>query len=344
MGRFLSKKKTVKSISRTRIVTAFVLIVALIVITFIVSLMSGSIDISIREIWESVFGKISQNAGVVYDVRLPRLLIALLAGASLAVSGTLLQAVMKNPLTDPGIIGISSAAALMAAIISGFFPMLFYSIPIFALIGGIIAYLLIYTIAWDGGVQPVRLILVGVALNLIFMGLTQAILSFGGGGANLTQTQSIVNGSITQKTWSDVRLLSVYTIIALALAVLVFRKCNLLLLDDRTARGLGVNVDRDRLVVAIIGIVLASVATSIVGPIGFVGLLVPHIGRMIVGAGHGALIPFSALAGAWLLLFSDTVGRVIAYPFEIPAAILMSIIGGPFFIVLLKIGGRNYGN
>lgn len=344
MGRFLSKKKTVKSISRTRIVAAFVLIVALIVITFIVSLMSGSIDISIREIWESVFGKISQNAGVVYDVRLPRLLIALLAGASLAVSGTLLQAVMKNPLTDPGIIGISSAAALMAAIISGFFPMLFYSIPIFALIGGIIAYLLIYTIAWDGGVQPVRLILVGVALNLIFMGLTQAILSFGGGGANLTQTQSIVNGSITQKTWSDVRLLSVYTIIALALAVLVFRKCNLLLLDDRTARGLGVNVDRDRLVVAIIGIVLASVATSIVGPIGFVGLLVPHIGRMIVGAGHGALIPFSALAGAWLLLFSDTVGRVIAYPFEIPAAILMSIIGGPFFIVLLKIGGRNYGN
>lgn len=344
MGRFLSKKKTVKSISRTRIVAAFVLIVALIVITFIVSLMSGSIDISIREIWESVFGKISQNVGVVYDVRLPRLLIALLAGASLAVSGTLLQAVMKNPLTDPGIIGISSAAALMAAIISGFFPMLFYSIPIFALIGGIIAYLLIYTIAWDGGVQPVRLILVGVALNLIFMGLTQAILSFGGGGANLTQTQSIVNGSITQKTWSDVRLLSVYTIIALALAVLVFRKCNLLLLDDRTARGLGVNVDRDRLVVAIIGIVLASVATSIVGPIGFVGLLVPHIGRMIVGAGHGALIPFSALAGAWLLLFSDTVGRVIAYPFEIPAAILMSIIGGPFFIVLLKIGGRNYGN
>ena len=191
-------------------------------------------------------------------MRLPRLLIALLAGAALAVSGTLLQAVMKNPLTDPGIIGISSAAALMAAIISGFFPMLFYSIPIFALMGGVIAYLLIYAIAWDGGVQPVRLILVGVALNLIFMGLTQAILSFGGGGANLTQTQSIVNGSITQKTWSDVRLLAGYTSIALILAVLVFRKCNLLLLDDRTARGLGVNVDRDRFMVAMIGIVLAS--------------------------------------------------------------------------------------
>ena len=230
--------------------------------------MSGSIDISIKEIFDSLFGEMSQNAGVVYDVRLPRLLIALLAGAALAVSGTLLQAVMKNPLTDPGIIGISSAAALMAAIISGFFPMLFYSIPIFALMGGVIAYLLIYAIAWDGGVQPVRLILVGVALNLIFMGLTQAILSFGGGGANLTQTQSIVNGSITQKTWSDVRLLAGYTSIALILAVLVFRKCNLLLLDDRTARGLGVNVDRDRFMVAMIGIVLASVATSIVGPIG----------------------------------------------------------------------------
>ncbi len=344
MGKLLNKKKAARTISRTRITVAFILIVVLIIITFIASLMSGSIDISIKEIFDSLFGEMSQNAGVVYDVRLPRLLIALLAGAALAVSGTLLQAVMKNPLTDPGIIGISSAAALMAAIISGFFPMLFYSIPIFALMGGVIAYLLIYAIAWDGGVQPVRLILVGVALNLIFMGLTQAILSFGGGGANLTQTQSIVNGSITQKTWSDVRLLAGYTSIALILAVLVFRKCNLLLLDDRTARGLGVNVDRDRFMVAMIGIVLASVATSIVGPIGFVGLLVPHIGRMIVGARHGALIPFAALAGAWLLLFSDTVGRLIAYPFEIPAAILMSIIGGPFFIVLLKIGGRDYGS
>lgn len=344
MGKLLNKKKAARTISRTRITVAFILIVVLIIITFIASLMSGSIDISIKEIFDSLLGEMSQNAGVVYDVRLPRLLIALLAGAALAVSGTLLQAVMKNPLTDPGIIGISSAAALMAAIISGFFPMLFYSIPIFALMGGVIAYLLIYAIAWDGGVQPVRLILVGVALNLIFMGLTQAILSFGGGGANLTQTQSIVNGSITQKTWSDVRLLAGYTSIALILAVLIFRKCNLLLLDDRTARGLGVNVDRDRFMVAMIGIVLASVATSIVGPIGFVGLLVPHIGRMIVGARHGALIPFAALAGAWLLLFSDTVGRLIAYPFEIPAAILMSIIGGPFFIVLLKIGGRDYGS
>ena len=344
MGKLLNKKKAARTISRTRITVAFILIVVLIIITFIASLMSGSIDISIKEIFDSLFGEMSQNAGVVYDVRLPRVLIAVLAGAARAVSGTLLQAVMKNPLTDPGIIGISSAAALMAAIISGFFPMLFYSIPIFALMGGVIAYLLIYAIAWDGGVQPVRLILVGVALNLIFMGLTQAILSFGGGGANLTQTQSIVNGSITQKTWSDVRLLAGYTSIALILAVLVFRKCNLLLLDDRTARGLGVNVDRDRFMVAMIGIVLASVATSIVGPIGFVGLLVPHIGRMIVGARHGALIPFAALAGAWLLLFSDTVGRLIAYPFEIPAAILMSIIGGPFFIVLLKIGGRDYGS
>ncbi len=344
MAKFPNKKRGVGSISGRRIGVAFALIILLTTGTFIISLMSGSLDISMREIWDSIFGKITQNAGVVYDVRLPRLLIALLAGAALAVSGTLLQAVMKNPLTDPGIIGISSAAALMAAIISGFFPMLFYSIPVFALLGGIAAYLLIYTIAWDGGVQPVRLILVGVALNLIFMGLTQAIVSFGGGGANLTQTQSIVNGSITQKTWSDVRLLAVYTIVTLIIAFMMFRKCNLLLLDDKTARGLGVNVDRDRFIVAMVGIILASVATSIVGPIGFVGLLVPHIGRMLVGSRHGVLIPFSALAGAWLLLFSDTVGRTIAYPFEIPAAILMSIIGGPFFIVLLKVGGRDYGN
>ena len=114
----------------------------------------------------------------------------------------------------------------MTAIISGLFPMLFYSIPIFGVVGGIIAYLLIYSIAWDGGVQPVRLILVGVALNLVFTGLTQAIASFSGGGVNLTETQSIVNGNITQKTWEDVRLLAIYTLVRLIFAIAVSRKCN----------------------------------------------------------------------------------------------------------------------
>ena len=344
MQKILKRNRTSKKISSLRIGAAFLAVTVLILGTFIFSLMSGSVDISMGDIWDSLFGRASENARIVYDVRLPRLIIALMAGAGLAVSGTLLQAVMKNPLTDPGIIGISSAAALVAAVVSGFFPMLFYSIPVFAVLGGMLAYILIYTIAWDGGVQPVRLILVGVALNLIFIGLIQGIAAFPGGGSNLTQTQSIVNGSITQKTWADVRLLTSYTVAALILAVVFFRKCNLLLLDDRTARGLGVNVDRDRFIVAMVGIILAAAATSIVGPIGFVGLLVPHIGRMIVGAGHGALIPFSAMAGAWLLLVSDTIGRVAAYPFEIPAAILMSVIGGPFFIVLLKIGGKDYGN
>lgn len=344
MQKILKRNRTSKKISSLRIGAAFLAVTVLILGTFIFSLMSGSVDISMGDIWDSLFGRASENARIVYDVRLPRLIIALMAGAGLAVSGTLLQAVMKNPLTDPGIIGISSAAALVAAVVSGFFPMLFYSIPVFAVLGGMLAYILIYTIAWDGGVQPVRLILVGVALNLIFIGLIQGIAAFSGGGSNLTQTQSIVNGSITQKTWADVRLLTSYTVAALILAVVFFRKCNLLLLDDRTARGLGVNVDRDRFIVAMVGIILAAAATSIVGPIGFVGLLVPHIGRMIVGAGHGALIPFSAMAGAWLLLISDTIGRVAAYPFEIPAAILMSVIGGPFFIVLLKIGGKDYGN
>lgn len=344
MVKLLKRNKTVKSVSKLQVGAAFVIIAIFIAVTFIFSLSKGSINISAGDIWNGMHGNVTQNAAVVFSVRLPRLLVAILAGAALAVSGTLLQAVMKNPLTDPGIIGISSAAALMAAIVSGLFPMLFYSIPIFGVVGGIIAYLLIYSIAWDGGVQPVRLILVGVALNLVFTGLTQAIASFSGGGANLTGTQSIVNGNITQKTWEDVRLLAIYTLVGLIFAIAVSRKCNLLLLDDKTARGLGINVDRDRFVVAVIGIVLASIATSIVGIIGFVGLLVPHIGRMIVGSGHGALIPFSALLGAWILLISDTVGRMAAYPYEIPAAVIMAILGGPFFILLLKVGGREYGS
>lgn len=336
-----AKEKNTK-IGAMRILLAFVIMSALLIGLFFLSVNLGSLPISPSQMIRGLFFEFDPDVATVYDVRFPRIIIALVGGMALAISGTMLQAVMKNPLTDPGIIGISSAAALVGVIVTGLFPSLYFSIPLVSILGGLIAYLLIYSLAWDGGVIPTRLILVGVALNMTFMGIAQGLAAMGGAGMSVTQ--SIVDGNIVQKTWSDVRLLAVYVGIGTFMAMFTARTCNLLSLDDQTARGLGVNVNRDRFLVALIAILLASVTTSIVGIIGFLGLLVPHIGRMIVGSNHKVLLPFSGLFGAWLLLLSDTVGRTIAYPYEVPAAVIMAMVGGPFFILLLKLGGKNYGN
>lgn len=325
------------------ITVAFFATGILLVLLFMAASCVGSLDVGFAALVHGLFANDPDpDVLTVIDVRMPRLVIAVLAGAALATSGTLLQAVMKNPLTDPGIIGISSAAALVGAFVTALFPNLFFSVPLLSVVGGLLAYLLIYSLAWDGGVQPTRLILVGVALNMTFTGIAQGVAAAAGGGSSMTGVQSIVSGNIAQKTWDDVRLLLVYAGIALVLSIVTARSCNLLALDDKTARGLGVHVDRDRFLVALVAIVLAAITTSVVGIVGFLGLLVPHIARLIVGSNHFVLLPFAMLLGALFMLASDTAGRAFFYPYEVPAAVIMAIVGGPFFILLLKIGGRRH--
>ncbi len=325
-----------------KISISFFVTITLLLILLVYSVKAGSVKVSTGQLLRGLFVEYDPSVAAIYDLRFPRIIIALLAGAALAVSGTMLQAVMKNPMTDPGIIGISSAASLVGVVMTSFFPMLYYWTPFFSIFGGLFAYFLIYTLAWDGGVRPVRLILVGVALNMTFIGIAESLKQMMGG--RLTQTQAIVAGNVAQKTWQDVGLLGVYVGIFLLLSLFTIKTCNLLTLEDKMIRSLGVNVDRDRFFVALIAIILASITTAVVGVIGFVGLLVPHIGRLLVSGNHKYLLPYSALLGAFLLLLSDTFGRVIAYPFEIQAAIIMSVIGGPFFILLLRAGGKDYGN
>ena len=177
---------------------------------------------------------------------------------------------------------------------------------------------------------------------MTLMGINEAIKSMMGG--KLTNVQSIIEGNVAQKTWADVRIMAVYGIIFLIISLFTIRTANLLQLEDQTAKSLGVNVNRDRFILALIAIILASVSTAIVGVIGFLGLVVPHIARIILGSNHKRLIPYSMILGAITLLLSDTLGRVIAYPYEINPSVVMTVVGGIFFITLLKIGGKNYGN
>ena len=177
-------------------------------------------------------------------------------------------------------------------------------------------------------------IAIGVAVNAMFTGLSSVFNSMKGG--NVQGVAAIVNGNIAMKTWDDVKTLFPYVVVGLVIAALFISVCNILMLEDKTIRNLGINVNRMRMMVSLIAVLLAAISTAIVGSISFLGLIVPHMGRLLVGSDHKRLIPFSILLGAFVFLTADTLGRTIAAPYEVSAAIIMSVIGGPFFIILLR--------
>ena len=223
---------------------------------------------------------------------------------------------------------------------TAFVPSLYFVTPLFAFLGGMLAFALVYSLSWRGGLSPLRILLVGVAVNAMFTGLMSAFNS--GTGSNYSGVASIVNANITQKTWDDFQTLVGYVLIGLAASLLVTGQCNLLALEDKTARSLGVNVTRSRIVISVIAVLLASISTAVIGPISFLGLIVPHIARLLVGSNHKVLVPYAVLLGAFTLLLADTVGRTIASPYEISAAVIMSVVGGPFFILLLRRSKQAY--
>lgn len=317
-------------------VAGCVVLAALIFCLTLIAMKLGSISITYRELFNGLFVAYDQRVATIYDLRFPRIIVALLGGAALSCSGLLFQAVLKNPLADPGIIGISGGASLAAALISGLFPMLYFSIPIFAFLGGLVAFALIYSLSWKGSLDPVRIILIGIAVAAVFTGLEEVL----SGMTNRTGVSVSVSG-LSQLVWDDVHMMAIYSLIGLAAAIVLAPLCNLLALDDKTVRGLGVNVDVVRLVVSVAAVLLVSGVTAVVGVIGFLALIVPHMARRIVGSDHRILVPFCILLAGFVLLLADTVGRCVVPPNEISASIIMSIVGGPFFIILLKRGDRH---
>lgn len=327
-------------ISTRKKILSFVLTAVALFVLFIFAVNTGSLKVAPSELFSGLFIEYNPDVATIYDLRFPRIFIAMLGGAATAVSGVLLQAVMKNPLADPGIIGVSSGASLVAVIMTAFFPSLFFLTPMLAFIGGLIAFMLVYSLSWNGGLSPLRIILVGVAVNALCTGLMSAFNS--ATGSSYTGVASIVNANITQKTWDDFQTLAVYVVIGLVASFFVTNQCNLLSLEDKTARSLGMNVTRSRIVISVIAVLLASISTAVVGAISFLGLIVPHIARLLVGSNHKVLVPYSILLGAFTLLLADTIGRTVASPYEISAAVVMSVIGGPFFIFLLRRSKQNY--
>ncbi|QUI22420.1 iron ABC transporter permease [Vallitalea pronyensis] len=310
------------------------------ILAILLGICLGSVPISLSEIMESLTtSEYTVKKAIILDIRLPRVWMAVLVGANLSASGALLQAVMRNPLADPGITGVSAGASLVAIIILLLFPTYVVLVPIGAFIGGMIACGIVYILAWKNGqIEPIRIVLAGVAVNAILGGAT-GLLSL----LNSDKIQGVMlwtNGSLAKVSWPDIKIMTIYTIIGILLALVCIRIANVLQLGDDVAKNLGYNVNRTRIFISVVAVFLAGISVAFVGIIGFVGLVVPHIVRLLFGSDYKWLLPVSMLMGGAVLVAADTLARMIAAPIELPVGTMMAMLGGPFFLYLLRRGNR----
>lgn len=332
-----------KSKSIIKINSVILILSCILCVLALISISIGSARYSLRDIMTNLLTEESNPIKIIiYNLRLPRIISAILIGAALSVGGALLQSVMRNPLADPGTIGVSAGAGTAATTILLLFPHMTTAVPIFAFGGAALACGLIYLLAWKGGVDPVRIILSGVAINSVlggYNGFLQMLYS-----DNLQGVLGFMNGSLSGRSWSDVKTLAIYVIIGLFLALICIKSANALQLGDEMAKNLGINVNLSRIALSAVSAFLAAATVSVAGMIGFVGLVVPHIARMIVGSDYKIMIPTSMLLGAVVLLFADTVGRTLVPGMDIPVGTIMSMVGGPFFLYMLRKKGKISGN
>ena len=325
--------ETIKSKSLKIIIILF--FTGFTIFAMVASLTLGSVDISFSTIVHTLLGNVqTTDEMVIWNIRFPRNIVGALVGANLAVSGAILQAVMKNPLADPGIVGVSSGAGLAGVIMLIFMPEASILLTPVAFVGAMLSAAAVYALARKKGIRPTRKIQAGVAVSAFLGSGISALLVFYSDkvqGALLWMV-----GGLSARSWPQVETLFPYTILGLVLALAGCKALTILSLGDETARGLGVPVERVRFSMTAVAALLAAGAVSVAGLIGFVGLVVPHIVRLIIGTDYKYVIPGSAILGAGVLVFCDTLGRVAFSPIEIPAGIIMAFLGAPFFLYLLR--------
>ncbi|MDR1599730.1 MAG: iron ABC transporter permease [Oscillospiraceae bacterium] len=309
-------------------------LIAAICLLSLLALRVGSAKFTVRQILSSLLDASSPIRAIIIDIRLPRVILSILIGMCLTAAGTILQAVMHNPLADPGVIGVSSGASVVATAVFLIMPAASRSVPLFAFAGALAACAAIYSMAWRGGADPIRIVLAGVAVNAMLGGATSFLMLMN--ADDLQGVLAWMNGSLSAKSWSQVRVMAAYGSIGILCSALSVKSLNALQLGDEVARNLGIRVGRTRVVLSGIAAYLAASTVSVAGIIGFVGLIVPHVARMAVGANHKRMLPAAMLLGACVVLLADLTGRTVVAPVEIPVGIVMSILGGPFFLYLLR--------
>ncbi|MFE1827321.1 FecCD family ABC transporter permease [Streptomyces yangpuensis] len=338
---------------RLRTGAVLAVLTAALAVSAIAGLALGPVRIAPGRVVDIVIGGLSGNrptgafASIVWDVRMPRILLGAVVGAGLAVAGTVLQALVRNQLADPFLLGASSGASAGAVLVivfgsaaAGFGV----GVPLAAFVGSLVALVAVYAMARRGGTMTTgRLILAGVAVQYILSAVTSLVIVL---AAHPDQIRSVLFwtlGGLGGARWDELALPTAALLVGGALLLALARPLDLLLAGEEGAHTLGLDTGRFRAAVFVLTSLVIGVLVACSGAIGFVGLMVPHAARMVVGAGHRALLPVAALGGAVFLLLADLIARTAAAPEEIPVGVVTALVGGPFFLWMLRRTGRTEG-
>ncbi|ACS99468.1 FecCD family ABC transporter permease [Paenibacillus sp. JDR-2] len=307
----------------------------LVIASLLLGLMAGSVPVALEDIWHALTARgESPQDTIVFDLRLPRVLIGLLTGACLAASGAILQGVMRNPLADPGVIGVSSGAGLAAVITMVLLPQFSYLLPAAAFLGALISSVIIYTLSWDKGASPGKIVLAGIALNALIGAVMNGVMVMY--SDRIQAVLPWLSGGLNGRSWHHLSFMLPYAAVGLVLSFLAIKPVNLLMLGDDSAKLLGQKVEMQRMLLILLASLLAGTAVSVAGLIGFVGLIVPHAIRLMIGDDYRYLMPASILGGSALVALADTAARTVLDPVELPVGILLAVLGAPFFLYLLR--------
>lgn len=330
--------------------------ILVVVVGGLIQVSFGAFSMSIVQAWQAVFNpkvvldahaweafllgtevpEMGKRSLIVWNIRLPRVFVAILVGMNLAVSGAIFQAVTRNELASPFILGVSSGAGLMILLTLVVFSGLSTFLPLIASIGGAIAFLIVYAIAWKNGTSPVRLVLAGVIVGTVFGSLQTGLFFFADDLGVVQSAIAWTTGSLTGTDWEQVRMALPWTGVAILLALISSRQLNLLLLGESTAKSLGMSVEKVRFALSGIAVLAAAASIAVAGIVGFVGLIVPHMVRNIVGSDYKKLVIGCIFAGPALMVAADVGARLALNPVQIPVGIVTGLIGGPYFLYLMR--------
>ncbi|WP_153723068.1 FecCD family ABC transporter permease [Sporosarcina cascadiensis] len=339
----------------------FTLLVGVLLAALIVSMtfavMVGSVGITPSVIWEVLFSKIGLSVEataskaqsvIIWEIRLPRVILAAIVGAGLAISGAAIQALVRNPIADPYILGVSSGASVGATmvILLGAFSFLgSYALSFAAFLGAIFAVVIVFLLARvNGRTSVIRLLLAGIAISMVFSAMTNFMLMTSKQQGGIQAVMHWMLGSLAGAKWSTIGIPFFIFLLVLILLLLNYRQLNALLLGEELATTLGINLDRFRIFIILVVSLLTGVVVASSGSIGFVGLIIPHLVRMIVGSNYKLLLPISALMGAVFLIWADMIARIAIAPEEMPIGIITAVCGGPFFIWMLRRRRYSFGD
>ncbi|KOT13599.1 iron-dicitrate transporter subunit FecD [Haemophilus parainfluenzae] len=315
-----------------RAIGFYVITLSMMVLLFGLSIRLGTYTLSFEEIW-AAFQPDDKNYFTLMEYRLPRAVLAILLGGALAISGVLVQSVVRNPLASPDILGINNAAGLVAVSVLMFLPNLaFYWMPIFAFLGGVLSFVILWIVC-GFNFRPIKMAIIGVALSTLWAAISHYLMLTN--PVEINTAMLWLTGSLWGRSWSYLNVVLPWLVVLLPLPFIFCRDLDTLGLGENKASTLGVTVNKVQISVLVLAVALSTTAVAICGPIAFLGLVAPHLARRLVGGRHRTLLPAALIIGALLLQLSDILARVIDPPTELPAGILTAIIGAPYFFYLL---------